>query len=114
MGVFQQVIKSNEGTILAGWMAELESSTRRSDLMNDAELRRQGTEMLRLFTAAVQSSSDVQSESFGVMREFLSDAAKSRMEGIHCSGDGPVRTLLEAAGIRCAAQFSEGFDRTPW
>ena len=80
MSVFQEIIKSNEETILSGWMRELESSTRRSDLMNDNELRRQGAEMLRLFTAAVQSSSDVQSEPFILTREFLNDAAKSRME----------------------------------
>lgn len=80
MSVFQDVISSNEGTILSGWMGELESSTRRSDLMNDRDVRRQGTEMLRLFTAAVQSSSDVQSEPFAATREFLAEAAKSRME----------------------------------
>ena len=80
MSVFQEVIRSNEGTILSGWMSELENSTRRSDLMNDADLRRQGSELLRLFTTAVQASSDVQSEPFAGTREFLKDVAKSRME----------------------------------
>lgn len=80
MSVFEEVIRSNEGTILSGWMGELENSTRRSDLMNDVDLRRQGTELLRLFTAAVQSSSDVQAEPFATTREFLKDVAKSRME----------------------------------
>src|SRR5580698_7579266 len=80
MSVFQEIIKSNEGTILSVWIGELENSTRRSDLMNDADLRRQGTELLRLFTKAVQFGSDVQSEPFAATREFLKDVAKSRME----------------------------------
>jgi rsbT co-antagonist protein RsbR len=48
--------------------------------MKDEELRRQGTELLRLFTEAVQSSSDVQSEPFAATREFLKDIARSRMD----------------------------------
>jgi rsbT co-antagonist protein RsbR len=80
MSAFQEVIKGNEGTILSGWMGELENSTRRSDLMNDAELRRQATELLRLFTTAVQSGTDVQSEPFAATREFLKDVARSRMD----------------------------------
>jgi len=80
MSVFQDVIKSNEGSILSGWIGELENSTRRSDLMNDADLQKQGTEFLRLFTTAVQAGTDVQSASFLPTREFLRDLAKSRME----------------------------------
>jgi rsbT co-antagonist protein RsbR len=48
--------------------------------MNDAELRRQATELLRLFTTAVQSGTDVQSEPFAATREFLKDVARSRMD----------------------------------
>jgi rsbT co-antagonist protein RsbR len=80
MSVFQEVIRSNEGAILSGWMGELENSTRRSDLMNDTDLQRQGTELLRLFTTAVQSNSDVQSEAFAATREFLKEVARSRMD----------------------------------
>lgn len=80
MSVFQEVIRKDEGAILSGWMGELENSTRRSDLMNDGDLQRQGTELLRLFTTAVQSSTDVQSEPFASTREFLKDVARSRMD----------------------------------
>lgn len=80
MSVFQEIIKGNEDAILSGWMGELENSTRRSDLINNADLRRQATELLRLFTTAVQSSSDVQSEPFAPIREFLKDVARSRMD----------------------------------
>jgi len=80
MSVFQEVIRSNEGAILSGWMGELEGSTRRSDLINDADLQRQGAELLRLFTTAIQSSTDVQSEPFAHTREFLKEIARSRMD----------------------------------
>ena len=80
MSVFQEVIQSNEGSILSGWMSELENATRRSDLMNDADLQRQGTELLRLFTTAVQSGTDVQSEPFASTREFLKEIARSRLD----------------------------------
>jgi rsbT co-antagonist protein RsbR len=96
MSVFQEVIRSNEGAILSGWMGELESSTRRSDLMNNADLQRQGTELLRLFTTAVQSSTDVQSESFAATREFLKDAARSRMD----QGFTPAETALFVLSLK--------------
>lgn len=81
MSSFQQVIKNNEKTILSGWLNEMATSTRRSDLMNDAELKQQAAELLRLFASASQTSSDVQSESFAPVREFLKEIGKSRMEG---------------------------------
>jgi rsbT co-antagonist protein RsbR len=90
MSAFQEVIKSNETSILSGWISELASSTRRSDLMNDADLQGQASELLRLFTDASQSSTDVQSEAFASTREFLKDAAKSRME----QGFTPAETAL--------------------
>jgi len=80
MSVFQDVIRVNEGAILSGWMGELENSTRRSDLIKDADLQRQGAELLRLFTTAVQATSDVQSEPFAATREFLKEIARSRMD----------------------------------
>lgn len=90
MSAFQEVIKSNEASILSGWISELASSTRRSDLMNDADLQGQAGELLRLFADAAQSSTDVQSEAFASTREFLKDAAKSRME----QGFTPAETAL--------------------
>lgn len=90
MSAFQQIIKKNQKTILSGWLSEMESSTRRSDLMNDAELKQQTAEMLRLVVDASQTSSDVQSEAFGPIREFLKEIAKSRME----AGFTPAQTAM--------------------
>jgi rsbT co-antagonist protein RsbR len=80
MSSFHQVIKSNEKAILSAWLSEMASSTRRSDLIGDAELKLQATELLRLFVDASQASSDVRSDVFASTRDFLKDIAKSRME----------------------------------
>lgn len=80
MSSFHTVIQKNEGTILSGWLAEMVTSTRRSDLMGDTELRLQAAELLRLFAHATQTSSDTTSEAFISTREYLKDIAKSRMD----------------------------------
>lgn len=80
MSAFQEVIRSRESEILSGWVDQMANNTRRSDLMGDAALKSQATELLRLFTDASQSSSDVQSDSFAATRTFLKEIAQSRME----------------------------------
>jgi rsbT co-antagonist protein RsbR len=90
MSQFQQVIKANETAILSGWLSEMATSTRRADLMSDAEVKQQATELLRLFTDASQTSSDVQSKAFASTKEFLNEVAKSRME----LGFTPAETAL--------------------
>ncbi|MBB5056254.1 rsbT co-antagonist protein RsbR [Granulicella aggregans] len=90
MSAFQQVIKANETAILSGWLSEMATSTRRTDLMGDTEIRQQATELLRLFTEASQTSSDVQSAAFASTKEFLKDVAKSRMD----QGFTPAETAL--------------------
>ena len=90
MSVYHTIIKANEPVILTGWLQEMSTSTRRSDLMDESELRRQATELLRLFTDAAQVSSDVQSEAFAGTRQFLKELAKSRME----QGFTPAETAM--------------------
>ncbi len=80
MSVFQQIVRTHETAILNGWMKEISIATRRSDLMNDAEMRQQSSEFLHLFTEATQVSSEVRSDAFAAAREFLKGVAKSRME----------------------------------
>ncbi len=96
MSSFHQVIKSNEKTILSGWLSEMATSTRRGDLIGDAELKQQAAELLRLFTDASQASSDVQSEAFATTREFLKDLAKSRME----RGFTPAETAMFVLSLK--------------
>ena len=90
MSAFQQVIKAKETAILSGWLSEMATSTRRTDLISESEMRQQATELLRLFTEASQTSSDVQSAAFAPTKEFLKDLAKSRMD----QGFTPAETAL--------------------
>ncbi|WP_348269176.1 STAS domain-containing protein [Edaphobacter paludis] len=96
MSAFQQLVRSNESGILTGWIHEMSSTTRRSDLMDDADLKQQAAEFLRLFTDAAQSGSDVQAQEFAATREFLKAIAKSRME----QGFSPVETAMFVLSLK--------------
>jgi rsbT co-antagonist protein RsbR len=96
VNAFQQVIQKNEAMILTGWLGEMANTTRRGDLMVDAELKQQATELLRLFTAAAQTSQDVQSETFAQTREFLKEVAKSRMD----QGFTPTETAIFVLSLK--------------
>ena len=96
MSAFQQVVRSNEAAILSGWVKEMSSTTRRTDLMDGADLKQQSTEFLRLFTDASQTTSDVQSMSFTATREFLKGIAKSRMD----QGFTPVDTAMFVLSLK--------------
>ncbi len=80
MSSFHQVVKSSEKEILSGWLSGMSSGTRRSDLIGEAELKQQAAELLRLFVEASEASSDIQSEDYVPLREFLKDIARSRLE----------------------------------
>ena len=96
MSVYHTVIRTNESTILAGWLKEMSGSTRRSDLLDAADLRRQSTELLRLLTEAAQTTGDVQSEPFAAIRQFLKEVAKSRME----QGFTPAETAMFVLSLK--------------
>lgn len=78
MSSFPEVLQKHESTILSGWVSEMAQSTRRSDLLSDSDLKRQATELLRLFTAASRESTDVTSEAFTSVREYARETARSR------------------------------------
>lgn len=96
MSAFQTLIKTNESSILSGWLSEMAGSTRRSDLIKDADIKQQATEMLRLFTEAAQNSSDIDSEAFAPTKEFLRDVAKSRTE----QGFTPAQTAMFVLSLK--------------
>ena len=96
MSAFQQVVRSNGSVILSGWIKEMSSSTRRTDLMDDTDLKLQSADFLRLFTDASQTSSDVQSQGFTATREFLKGIAKSRMD----QGFTPVDTAMFVLSLK--------------
>lgn len=90
MSAYNRIIKTNEAAILEDWLKEMASSTRRSDLMGDAELKRQAGDILRLITEASGSSSDIESDDFSPVRELLKEMAESRTE----QGFSPTETAM--------------------
>jgi rsbT co-antagonist protein RsbR len=96
VSTFPAIVLSHEATILTGWLAEMASSTRRTDLMTDADLRQQTTELLRLFAKSAQASSDVHSEAFDSIKEYLKEIAKSRMN----QGFTPAETSMFVLSLK--------------
>jgi len=96
MSAFQEIVRAHEKAILSGWLSEMANSTRRKDLINDADLKSQATELLRLVTDASQSSSDVQSEAFSATRMFLKDVTKARMD----MGFSPAETSMFVLSLK--------------
>jgi rsbT co-antagonist protein RsbR len=96
MSAFQQIVRANESAILSGWLTEMSTGTRRKDLIDDVDLRNQATELLRLFTDASQSSSDVQSEAFSATRMFLNEITKARMD----MGFSPAETSMFVLSLK--------------
>ena len=90
MSAFHLIVQAKKDAILASWLNGMSPSTRRADLIDEAERKAQGAEFLQLFVAASQSNSDVQSEAFANTREFLKRIAKSRMD----QGFSPAETAM--------------------
>jgi rsbT co-antagonist protein RsbR len=96
VSAFPEIVRSSESVILTGWLKEMSTSTRRSDLMGDIALKSQASELLHLFSEATQESADVQSESFAGVRTFLKEIAKSRME----QGFTPAETAMFVLSLK--------------
>jgi rsbT co-antagonist protein RsbR len=61
------------------WLAEMKASGIGADTrMNEAELRSQGAEFLRVLAAAVNSGSNIGAESWAPVRQFLENLSRSR------------------------------------
>lgn len=98
MNSFHEVLQKNEPSILSSWLGEMATTTRRQDLITDVQLKEQATELLRLFTAASQTSGDIDSDAFVAAREFLKDTARSRM----ADGFTPAETAMFVLSLKQA------------
>jgi rsbT co-antagonist protein RsbR len=76
------IIARHEDEILAEWMREMSGSTRRADLIKDADLRSQCTQFLRLVKQATDSGGDdnFKSPAWDAVREMLGDVSRSRAQ----------------------------------
>ena len=77
------ILQDHEEELLENWVqVQLLSSTRRSDLISDFELRQQSAEFLRTFRQASQGSDviDITSSQWDHVREILTEISRSRAQ----------------------------------
>ena len=77
------ILQDHEEELLEDWVqVQLASSTCRSDLISDFELRQQSAEFLRAFRQASQGSDviDITSSQWGHVREILTEISRSRAQ----------------------------------
>jgi rsbT co-antagonist protein RsbR len=80
MSLLADVLKNNEAELVSDWVKELASSTRRSNLIKDSELKSQATQFVQQLGAAVQSGSieSIQGANFTSLKDLLADVSRSR------------------------------------
>jgi rsbT co-antagonist protein RsbR len=103
-----QAIAKNEDKILADWLREMGSSTRRSDLMKDAELRNQCRRMLDLLKQGLEGGgAKFDSPQFDGLKDLLADISHSRA----LQGFSATDTAIFVFSIKrpLLQQMSEGF-----
>jgi rsbT co-antagonist protein RsbR len=76
-----EVLAQHEASILEEWIREMSGSTRRVDLMKDAELRRQCSEFLKLLRKGAESgTSDLAAAPWQGAREQLTEISTIRAQ----------------------------------
>jgi len=79
MAHFAELIRGHEAEILQEWIKEqLQSTTVRRDLINDAELERQSRDFLRVLGAAATESNDILSPEWSAVRDILTRMSQAR------------------------------------
>ena len=78
--VIPRILKMHEADLLEEWLREQLSSFRPGSKISESELRSQSNEFLNLLQQATQAGNvtDVQSPSYGRVRDMLSDISRSR------------------------------------
>jgi rsbT co-antagonist protein RsbR len=96
-GVLAAVLSKYESSVLAEWIKEMAGATRRTDLMNDSELRTQCSKFLKLLREGTESgSSDVQTASWQPVRELLTEISRSRAQ----QGFTPTETATFVLSVK--------------
>ena len=73
------IISQHKSKILSEWLREMSGSTRRSDLIKDAEVQTQCTRFLdMLANATADAGTNARSSGFEPLRELLADISRSR------------------------------------
>ena len=80
MTLIAEVIRKHEADLIAEWIQAMATSTRRSDLMKDSELKSQATQFVKALSGAVEggTTEDINGKAFDTTRELLDDISRSR------------------------------------
>ena len=96
-GALVTVLSKSESSVLTEWIKEMAGATRRTDLMNDSELRSQCSKFLKLLREGAESgSSDVQTSSWQPLRELLTEISRSRAQ----QGFTPTETATFVLSVK--------------
>jgi rsbT co-antagonist protein RsbR len=75
------IIDRHEQEILGDWIKEMSASTRRTDLIKEANLRDECSKLLRLMAQGTDAAgANFQAPSFDRLREMLSDISRNRAQ----------------------------------
>jgi len=72
------IIANHRDAILAGWLRDMIGSTRRSDLIREAELQGQCGHFLSLLAQATAQSTNPQAPVYDALREMLAEVSRTR------------------------------------
>lgn len=72
------IIEQHRDAILAEWLREMASATRRTDLMKESELQSQCNQFLGVLGKATSSGSNAQSAAYEPVREMLTEISRTR------------------------------------
>ena len=72
------LVSRDKDAILREWLQEMSGAVRRTDLINDDELRAQCSQFLELIRRALENSGDFSASAWDSVRKMLSDISRSR------------------------------------
>ena len=80
MSLIAEVIRKHEADLTADWIQAIATSTRRSDLMKDSQLKSQASQFVRALSGAVEggNTGDIGVSAFDPVRELLEEISHSR------------------------------------
>ena len=92
MTLIAEVIRKHEADLTSDWIQEMASSTRRSDLMKDSELKNQATQFVKALSSAVEggNTEDINGRNFDSVRDLLDEISSSRAN----KGFSPTETAM--------------------
>jgi len=72
------LVSRDKDAILREWLQEMSGAVRRTDLINDVELRTQCSQFLELTRRALENSGDFSASAWDSVRKMLGDISRSR------------------------------------